>query len=227
MKVRAVLLVLALLPTGAATSALAATRAKPAPKPVCNLVTDATGDSGIDPVPGDANDDIVSADIASDGKKLTAVLRMAAMAQPDPAVLGRALSMEFTAKGSENLLFLAARTYPTGTKYLFGYTADDPNTGVTTRYTIGEAVGSVDPAKKEVRITAPNAAFAPSGTKLVKGTKLSALTASSDRIFGQGVVPSQEVGGQRAPLGGLTLRFDDATGKSYVVGTLSCVKPGT
>jgi hypothetical protein len=224
MKVRAVLLVLTLLPVGAATTAQAAKR--PTPKPVCNLVTDPAGDAGIDPVPGDANDDVVSADIASDAKKITAVVRMAAMGQPDPAVLGRSISLEFTARGSENTLFLAVRTYPTGTKYLFGYTAADPNTGVTTRYTIGDATGSVDPAKKEVRITADNAAFAPSGTKLPKGLKLSALTASSDRIFGQGVVPSQEVGGQRAPLGGLTLRFDDATGKSYVVGTPSCVKPG-
>jgi hypothetical protein len=226
MKVRAALLVLALLPTGAATTALAATKAKPV-KPVCNLVTDPSGDAGVSPVPGDANDDILSADVASDGKKITAVLRMAAMAQPDPAVLGRALTMEFSARGSENLLFLSARTYPTGTKYLFGYTAPDPKTNVTTRYTIGEATGSLNPAKKEVRITAPNAAFAPSGTKLPKATKLLALTASSDRILGQGAVPSQEVGGQRVTIGGLTLQFDDASGKTYVVGTLSCVKPGS
>ncbi|HUR13003.1 MAG TPA: hypothetical protein VM097_00780 [Mycobacteriales bacterium] len=225
MKVRAIVLVVSLLPLGAVTAAHAAKR--PAPKPVCNLLTDPQGDAGIDPVPGDANDDIVSADVASDGKKITAVLRMAAMAQPDPAVLGRSLGLEFSARGSENTLFLAARTYPTGTKYLFGYTALDESTGVNTRYTIGEATGSVDPAKKEVRITAANAAFAPSGTKLPKGIKLSALTASADRIFGQGVVPSQEVGGERVPLGGLTLQFDEATGKSYVVGTPSCVKPGS
>jgi hypothetical protein len=226
MKLRATILVVSLLPLGAATSALAVT--KPAAKPVCNIIKDASGDAEYNgAVPGDGNDDIVSADVASDGKKITAVLRLAALAQPDPmAPLGQGFFVEFGAKGSDSNLFLSARTYPTGTKYVFGYSAPDPNTGINTSYTIGDATGSIDTAKKQVRITAVNSAFAPAGSKLTKGTKLLVPTATTYRIAGQGLVPSQSVAGTRVPIGGLLLPFDDASGKTYTVGTLSCVKPG-
>jgi hypothetical protein len=225
MKVRATILVLSLLPVGAAATATAAT--KPTAKPVCQIIKDAAGDAEYNgAVPGSDGDDITSADLASDGKKITAVLRLAAVSASDPsAPLGRGYFIEFGAKGSDSDLFLSARTYPTGTKYVFGYSAPDPNTGINTSYTIGDATGSVSPEKSEVRITAPNAGFAPSGTKLPKNTKLLTPTATVYRIVGQGLVPSQSVGGQRVPIGGFLLPFDDATGKNYVVGAASCVKP--
>jgi hypothetical protein len=227
MKVRAVLLVLALLPTGAATSALAATKAKPV-KPVCNVIKDDTGDAALaGAVPGGADDDIVSADLSSDGKTVTAVVRMAALSANDPqSPLGRNYIVLFAAKGAEKLLFLSARTYPTGTQYVFGYQTDDETLPITISRPIGNASGFVDLAKKEVHISAPNAGFAPAGSKLPKATKLHSLEVRSYRMAGQGVVPSQEVGGQWVPVGGLSELFDDATGTGYVVGTPSCVKPG-
>jgi hypothetical protein len=223
MKVRAALLIVSLLPLGAAASAVAATK----PKPVCQIIKDAAGDAEYNgAVPGADGDDLTSADLASDGKKITAVLRLAAVAANDPmAPLGRGYFVEFGAKGSDSNLFLSARPYPTGTKFVYGYSAPDPNTGINTSYTIGDATGSVSPEKKEVRITAPNTGFAPSGTKLPKNTKLLTPTATVYRIAGQGLVPSQSVAGQRVPIGGLLLPFDDATGKNYTVGALSCVKP--
>jgi hypothetical protein len=225
MKIRATVLIVALLPLGAATTALAAT--KPTAKPVCQIIKDAAGDAEYNgAVPGADGDDLTSADIASDGKKITAVLRMAAVSANDPAApLGRGYFITFGAKGSDNDLFLSARTYPTGTKFIYGYSAPDPKTGKNTTYTIGEATGSFSPENKEVRITAPNAAFAPAGTKLPKNTKLLTPAATIYRIAGQGLVPSQEVAGTRVPIGGLLLPFDDATGKNYVVGSASCVKP--
>jgi hypothetical protein len=230
MKVRAAILVLALLPVGAATTALGATKPKPKPLPkVCNLIVDDAGDEKYNgAVPGDGNDDIVSGDLSSNGKVITGVLRLAALAQPDPmSPLGEGYFLEFSAKGADNTLFLSARTYPTGTKYVFGYSAADPTSGINTSYTIGTATGSVDTAKKEVHITAPNAGFAPAGTKLTLGTKLLGPAATSYRIVGQAVVPSQSVGGQRVPIGGLLLPFDTASSsKSYVVGQASCVTPG-
>jgi len=224
MKTRAYLLALPLLML---TTGGALTVADAAVKPVCKLIVDDAGDATYNNVPGAAGDDIVSGDVASNGKTITGVIRLAALSSPDPtAPLGHGFFVEFGVKGVESLLFLSARTYPTGTKFVYGYSAADPNTGVNTSYTIGTATGVVDTAKKEVRISAPNAGFAPAGSKLPLKSKLLTPTAKSYRIGGQGVVPSQNVGPARAPLGGFLLPFDDAAGGSYLVGTPSCVKPG-
>lgn len=226
MKTRVALLATSLLVTGGVGAASAAS-AKTT-KPVCNLIQDAKGDSGVSPVPGSDGDDIVSADIANDATTITAVVRVAALTLPDPqAPLGRSYSVLFTAPGSSDLLYVAARTYPQGTKYIYGYQAVDPSTTVTTNYTLGDATGAVDTAKGEIHISVPIKAFVDGAkAKLAKGAKLVGLEASVDRIYGQGVVPSQNVGPQRVPLGGVTLRFDDATGGSYIMGTPSCVAVG-
>ena len=226
MKVRAALLIVALLPVGAASHAWGVS--KPKAKPVCQIIKDATGDAAYNgAVPGDGNDDVVSGDLASDGKTITGVIRLAALSQPDPmAPFGQGFFVRFTPKGTDKVLFVSARTYPTGTTFVYGYAAPDPNTGVNTSYTLGTAKGVLDTARKEVRISAPVAGFVPAQVKLVKGLKLLSPTADTWRIVGQGVVPSQEVGGARVPIGGLLLPFDDATGPAYVVGTPSCVKPG-
>jgi len=226
MKARPVLLVLALLAPAIGPAAEAATR--PRPKPVCQIIKDAPGDATYNNVPGDGNDDIVSGDLASDGRTVTGVLRLAALAQPDPAApLGQAFFVRFSPRGSDKLLFLSARTFPSGTTYSFGYSADDPNTGINTSYTLGAAKGVVDSAKKEVRVTVPVTAFKAAGVSLVKGLKLLTPTAETYRIVGQGVVPSQEVGPARVPLGGVLLPFDEASGAAYVVGTPSCARPVT
>ena len=224
MKTRAVLLALplALLSTGGALTVADAAKA-----PVCNIVTDPAGDAGLSAVPGEGNDDIVSADVASDGKTITGVLRLAALDANDPmAPFGHNYIVNFSAKGVENPLFLAARTYPTGTKFIFGYQSTDPTLPLNISYPIGDATGVVDLAKKEIRVSAPNAGFAPAGSKLTLGTKLLGVGALSYRIAGQGLVPSQSVGGHFVPLGGLSEQFDKAEGGNYVVGTPSCVKPG-
>lgn len=225
MKTRALLLSTTLLVAGAGI-ALAA----PAAKPVCNLIADAKGDAGVDPVPGGAGDDIVSGDVASDATTVTAVIRLAGLQTPDPqAPLGRSYAVLFTAPGSADLLYLAARTYPQGTKFIYGYQAVDPNTSVTTNYTLGDATGVVDAGKGEVHVSAPVKAFVDGAkAKLAKGAKLAGLSASVDRIYGQGFVPSQSPapGAPRVPLGGFTLQFDNATGSTYVMGTPSCVAVG-
>ena len=226
MKTRALLLSSSLVLVGCAGMAAAAPKAKP----VCNLIADAKGDAGVNGQAGADGDDIVSADVASNATTVTAVLRVAALQLPDPqSPLGRSYSVLFTAPGSADLLYLAARTYPQGTKYILGYQAVDPNTGVNTNYTLGEATGTIDTAKGEVHVSAPIKAFVDGAkAKLAKGAKLGGLSASVDRIYGQGVVASQSPvpGGPRVPLGGFTLTFDDAVGGSYLMGTPSCVAVG-
>ncbi len=227
MKIRAVVLAAVLLTSCAGTGAFAATKAKPKPKPVCNLIKDDTGDATYNNAPGNGTDDILTADVASDAKNVTGVIRLAALATPDPqAPFGHGYFVQFTPKGTETNLFVSARTYPQGTTFVYGYSAADPNTGVNTSYTLGQGTGTVDTAKKEVRITAPLSGYKATEIQLTPGRKLIGLTAASYRLAGQGVVPSQNVGPARAPLGGFLLPFDDATGTSYVMGMPSCVKVG-
>jgi hypothetical protein len=226
MKARALLVSSSLVLVGCAGMAAAAPKAKP----VCNLVSDAKGDATYNNVPGADGDDIVSADIASNGTTITSVLRAAAISANDPqAPLGRNYTVLFSAPGSGDLLYLSARTYPQGTKFLFGYQAMDPNTGVNTNYALGDATGVVDTAKGEVHVSVPIKSFVDGAkAKLAPGAKLIGLSATVDRIVGQGFVPSQSPapGAPRVPLGGVLLPFDNAAGGSYVMGTPSCVVVG-
>ena len=227
MKLRAALLVLALLPAGS-TAALAATKApvKAKVKPVCNLVQDPTGDAAVEGVPGDGNEDIVSADAASSATTLTTVIRTAALAQPDPeAPLGQAFMFFFNAKGSDRLWYTAVTTYPQGTAYQWGY-REAGTGGLNNNYVLGTGTGTVDTAKKEVRMSVPLAAIRAAGPKLAAGTKLGGLTVETRRVLGQGVVDGQVAGGEYVPAGGSRLLFDDASGNSYTLGAPSCVKPG-
>ena len=226
MKTRAALIATAVLITGGVGVASAAPAKKI--KPVCNLVVDEAGDANLGGAPGGAGDDVVSADIASDGKTLTGVVRMAGLAANDPEWLnGRAYFAEFVAPGSQDVLFVQARAYPTGVIWSYGYSGVDPTSGISTSYTLGAATGVIDVAKKEVRISAPVKGFIDGAkAKLAKGAKLTALGARVYRQGGQGLVPSQEVGGTRVPLSGLNVMLDDASGGSYVMGTPSCVVVG-
>ena len=91
MRARAVViagLVTAVAVGGTANAAGHKAKHKSAP-PVCNLVTDPAGDAPFDPTsagapgaPNDPNGDILSADLASDGKFVTAVIRVKSVATP-------------------------------------------------------------------------------------------------------------------------------------------------
>jgi hypothetical protein len=231
MKTRATLLATSLLLTaGAGYASAAPAKPKPKPKPVCNLVVDDKGDGTYNNVPGADGDDILSADVASDKTTLTGVIRLGSVAANDPqAPLGRAFNVLFTAPGSPDLLFVAARMYPQGAQYVYGYQAVDPDSGINTNYQLGTASGVVDTAKNEIRISAPVKGFVEGAkAKLAPGAKLAGLGAEAYRVAGQGFVPSQVLvpGTPRAPLGGALLPFDAATGGSYVMGTPSCVAVG-
>jgi hypothetical protein len=211
---------------GAVPATAAAPKPAPKPKPVCNLIVDDADDansSGTIPA-SDPSVDIVGGDFASNAKALTAILRIKALANPNPrAPLGQAYFVSFNVKGLADTLTLSAGLYPTGNQFAYGYQAVDPNTGVNTSYTLGEATGVVK--GNEIRISVPVAKF-PQAKSLKVGNTLTTLTADGRAVFGQRVVPSQQVGPARAPLGGLTLTLDDAVGKTYTLGAPSCVKVG-
>jgi hypothetical protein len=196
-------------------------------KPVCNLITDPKGDSNLDGVPGEGTVDIVSADIASNAKTLTAVVRLADLQNPDPeSPLGLAYYLEFNVPGSSAVWFLTARLYPTGNHFFFGYQGPDPLLPLNTLYATDAVTGVVDTAKKEIRVSAPLSVVNKS-VKVHSGVKLSGLVASAYKVLGQGLVPSQNVGPGRLPLGGLSETYDTApSSKIYVMGTPSCVAVG-
>lgn len=209
-----VALVASLAAGGVATAAT-----KPKPKPVCNLVVDEAGDASLQPpVPSDEGMDILGADLASNAKLITAVLRMKSVGTESPSsVTGRRLSLQWSAPGAEFPLYLSMSTSEAGTYFDYGYldtSATPPNIESQ-----GEAQGKIDTVKKEIRITAPLSVFKSFG-KVAPGAKLSALEASGAQVFG---VPQNDTGVYTYVSGTL----DTATGaKAYVAGYPSCVTPG-
>lgn len=196
-----------------ALTAEAATR--PKPKPVCKLVVDATSDASfLGAAPNDANLDIVSADVASNAKTITAVLRLASFAETDPqAPLGRGYYLTFNAPGSEFPLYFNFQITPDLKRFTWG-SQEVLATGNGSYVKKGDATGVLDAAKGEIRISAPVSAV--SAIANVKpGAKLSSLTASSTMVLGTSAT------------GGLVSTVDEAEGaKSYVAGYPSCVVPG-
>ncbi len=231
MKVRVALIAGAVLAGTFAGSALAA------PKKVCNLITDPKGDSsfgvlvGGPGLPGTPSMDIVGGDIASDGKQITAVVRVDKLTKSDPqGPMGQAWFFKWIPKGltDADSLFLVAYSTPTGgDEFVAGYEADHQSGQIKTSYPIKNAKGVFDTAKNEVRITALIADFGPRANLLGKGKLFGSLTVEARRINGQRAAKSMFVGPVWVPIGGLTSLMDDADGtKSYTAGASSCVALG-
>lgn len=210
MKTRAVLALSAILASGLAAGADAAVKKpKPVP-PVCNLVSDAKGDATAFAVlasgaPNEPGLDIISADIATDAKTLTAVLRL----DGDPAALstspnGGAWYFVFETPGGKYYTFARSTKSLTA----FGVGGYDATTGQ--RATIGSGSGTIDSAKKEVRVSVP-LSLVPG---LKPGVKITGIAPYTQREF-------------TANGGGATPTADTAEGsKSYTAGAKSCVTPG-
>jgi hypothetical protein len=189
--------------------------AAPKAAPVCNLFTDPAGDgtgfvlTDQNYLPNDPQLDIVSGDVASDGKSITAVLRLSALEATDTnAPTGRTYYVNFGI-GDVELNLSAALDQDGAATYSAGFQDTASRAG------LGEVTGVLDLAKKEVRIHAPLAIFAEK-LPLKAGTKLEYVEGLAQRYVGnrtagRGVTPSA-----------------DATepGKAYTIGAPSCVVPG-
>ena len=191
-------------------SALTAGVSSAAPKPVCGLVSDPAGDTVLEgQAHDDANLDVLGADVASDGKRITAVLRMGGVEALDPkAPFGRTVYFHFTSPGVKTPMYLSAHFDPaTGMFYDFGAVI---GTGYsTTNHSGTAAIGSVDAVKKTITISAP----ADLGKMLApgKGRTLQSFQVRSTLL----------VGVARA---GLVFDADLATSKTtYTTGAPSCV----
>jgi hypothetical protein len=212
MKIRAALATGALLATGVATYADAAAK----PKPVCKNLTDDKGDvvfaqASEATAYEDESLDIVSADLGSDAKTITAAIRLAKLSVPAATSAATTYELRFSLPAGEPVFALWANVPANGAAATFGVgTVGDPTGQDTVDLTTstGTATGKIDTAKNEIRISAPLSAIA--GAK--KGQKV-----SLDQAVAKRGLPGQYYG-----------RFaDDGVGsKRYVLGSLSCVKPG-
>lgn len=134
-----------LLSVGTAYAAKPAAKKPPVRKPVCNLVTDAKSDAtGTGFGSGGPNDpalDIVTADIATDATRLTAVIRVAGLSgSTDTSPTGRGYDVTFSVKGTT--IAIRGVLSPAGDRWMDG-----------------NGTGVADKTKNEVRITVPLAKF--------------------------------------------------------------------
>ena len=204
--------------------------------PTCNTITDPAGDTFAarqqdappagSPQYGPQEDglDVISGDLASDGKVVTAAVRIAKLSRSIAlSPTGISTGIEFSIGASDTIVRLQA-VLVTGQADRFEVTsiAGDalPNTPSTY---VGEATGVVDLPKNEVRISAPAALLEPfgpvaKGVKLIPSDKQSATTGRVTPVH-------TTVAGQPATTRGT---FADVAigGKPVIVGAPSCVVPG-
>lgn len=235
-------LAVAVAVSGEANASPHKAKAKPKPKPVCNVITDPAGDSPFDPLgtqsskmPQDANGDILSADLASNAKYLTAVIRVKSLASPDTTFPEAHFYMvSWTVPGHSSPVYLGATVDPNpasaayGPQYVFGDggTVSAKGIGLVSYYNIASAAvrGKVDTAKKTITLSVPISALSSYG-KFTPGNKFTGLEASSQALINGPVLPTNvpAVGGSIA--WGWQEDVADVS-KDYTAGTPSCVTPG-
>lgn len=198
---------------GASLAAVA--DAAPAPKKACNLVTDAKGDvdnsiEGPAQFPADDGLDLLGADVATNGKNVTAVIRL--VNQPGSATLyAKRYILQFNAVGAKNPVALAVAITPTGTSYSWGYYG---TTTTGTGYTYpGTATGKISETTITVSAALADLAANENIGAIKHGAKISSIQVTSNRR-----VPSL------AQVTGSLFQADIATGKTaYYAGSPSCI----
>ena len=190
---------------------------KPAP-PSCNLVKDTTGDvsnkfQGVDVFQPDQGLDLVGADVVTDTKNLTAVIRLAA-APGSATVYAKRYIMQMNVTGLANPLVVAAAITPTGTTYSFGYYGTT-TTGTGFNYSATPAVGKIQDKVITVSAKLSDIAAMEQLGVVKKGAKISGFSLTANRR-----VPAF------TQVTGSVYVADDALGKtSYLAGGTSCIKP--
>lgn len=227
-------LAVAVAASGLTATADAAPPKKPAP--VCNLVTDdkndtfafRSQDSALPAVgsptrgtPYDAAFDITSADVASDGKVVTAAIRVVKLGAAQTSPQGRGFAFDFVLPTSELVASMRA-VLVNGQEPYFEATYKDTTYPNTPSTFLAKITGTIDEKKNEIRIHAPVDVFAELGGI----TKTTLITPAPDAATsGRAVPPSPGIAGQ--PVATRYVFADVATvSKPYRVGTTSCVTPG-
>jgi hypothetical protein len=207
------------------TAALVVATSPPtlASRTACRLLTDATHDDQLTPATGRSPSsapsmDIVSADIASDDRRVTAVIRLRDLSLTDPhGTPGSGYWLELTTARATFLLH--AERSVESTRYLLVH-----RTSANVGEVLAHVTGVFDEDRDEVRITATRAAFQ-GRAPLRRGDVVTGLTAVSLREQGVAALPVQPLGRPMGFMNGIAA--DDATGSAtYRLGAPSCVVPG-
>lgn len=194
-----------------------------APRPACNLVTDPSDDV-IGSAPGVDNGDydIRSADIATDSRKLTAVIRLSSLAAESPtSPAARDYEFDFNANG--HTFGLMADLLIGGASFeavVYDTTAAGGRNGTD----LGAISGVVDSARHEIWMTAPLSLFRPYAS--FKQTYIDQLTVGSARAVGHDATTTPD---GRGSIGAQSVAIvvDDATSSTrYTPGRASCVRVG-
>jgi hypothetical protein len=201
-----------LLVGGALTAEAAPKKKAKTVPPVCNLVQDAKGDAtqlyilGEGSVPNEPALDIVSADVASNGKQMTTAIRVDKLARnSNGSPYGNIWYVYFNVGGID--FFTQAQSPRIGDVFSVGYVS--PDTGIRTALPDNTATGMVDLDKNEVRVTFNLAQLTPQATAK-PGSKITGLRGLTNRSAVR-----------------IVLQSDEAIGsKSYVEGSPSCVAVG-
>ena len=198
----------------------------------CKIVTDRTGDTyavryqNNPPVPApvpmgpqDDSLDLLSSDLASDGKTLTAVVRVKKLARTtQTSPFATSYNVDFAVPGGAGYATLRAILTASGDSFEALSKSDTANVPSTF---LGSVKGTVDFKKNEVRIHAPLSVFA-SFAKIKKGTKLTPFETTTGRAHPVGLpIPA----GQPMPTRGLNSDVAEG-GKVYKVGDKTCVTVG-
>lgn len=189
----------------AATQAGAAT--KPKVKPVCNLITDEEGDATAFAVlpsgfPNAPALDVLSADIATGAKNLSAVIRVKDIDAGD-TIPTAAHTYYFNFNVGDTALFIHGDADGTGG-------VGDNSSGLRSDFS-NKVVTKVDTTKNEITMTVPLSEITPKA-KITPGTRLTALN-----VFAQRSVNLVAVN--------FTPTADDTSeGSDYKAGTPSCLK---
>jgi hypothetical protein len=130
-----------------------ASAAKTAPA-VCNIVTDAKGDGSFIATPNSKALDVISADLATGPKTVTAVIRVDGMGSDPSTTLGVEYKINFTVGGVSQFLRYQNST-GLGETYDYG-DQSGANGGSTKK---GAADGAIDAAKGTITISAPKSEF--------------------------------------------------------------------
>lgn len=209
-----------MLAVGVVTAPMA--QAAPA-RPACNLVSDPSGDV-LASAPGVDNSDfdIRSGDIATNGRSLTAAIRLTGLTAEDPkSVASRVYEFDFAANGHG---FGLVASLVTGGANFDAVVYSDVAQGGRMGTTLGPIAGVIDTAHHQIRLTAPLGLFASYAN--FRQTYIDHLAIGAARATGQnGTAPP----GGKVTVGAQSTAVvvDDASSTAkYTPGQRSCLTVG-
>lgn len=153
-------------------AAVAAPKPKPKPKPVppvCNLVVDDKGDGSFIATPNSTTLDVVSADIATGPRQVTAVIRVDKLADDQLTAHGKQFKLNFVVNGVSHYLRYQGSAV-LGESFDYG-DQSGANAGTVSK---GAATGTVDPATNTITMSMSKSEFAG-----LKGGTVTEMTAAS------------------------------------------------